>query len=151
MKLCLNTILRLTHRFVLRAITDTLAYYILCGGCRSCVYVIFLLMFSGVFVPEGSPSRGGDVKVYVLHINQPSLPTLSILFLCLCLSLWPFQLHFIPWTLPTTVCFFSLFFRSFLFCFALLVLSTIHLFMKVSPSPDIILCGWLGLKHQLTD
>ena len=23
--------------------------------------------------------------------------------------------------------------------------------MKVSPSPDIILCGWLGLKHQLTN
>ena len=26
-------------------------------------------------VPAGSPSRGGDVKVYVLDINQPSLPT----------------------------------------------------------------------------
>ena len=25
----------------------------------------------------------------------------------------------------------------------------IYLFMKVSLSPDIILCGWLGLKHQL--
>ena len=36
---------------------------------------------------------------------------------------------------------------------ALLVLSTIYLFMKVSfsPSPDVILCGWLGLKHQLTN
>ena len=34
---------------------------------------------------------------------------------------------------------------------ALLVLSTIHLFMKVSLSPDVILCGWLGLKHQLTN
>ena len=33
---------------------------------------------------------------------------------------------------------------------AFLVLSTIYLFMKVSLSPDIILCGWLGLKHQLT-
>ena len=32
---------------------------------------------------------------------------------------------------------------------ALLVLSTIYLFMKVSFSPDIILCGWLGLKHQI--
>ena len=32
---------------------------------------------------------------------------------------------------------------------ALLVLSTIYLFMKVSLSPDIILCGWLGLKLQL--
>ena len=34
---------------------------------------------------------------------------------------------------------------------ALLVLSTVYLFMKVSPSPDITLCGWLGLKHQLTN
>ena len=25
--------------------------------------------------PEGSPSRGGDVTIYVLYINQPSLPT----------------------------------------------------------------------------
>ena len=33
---------------------------------------------------------------------------------------------------------------------ALLVLSTICLFTKVSLSPDIITCGWLGLKHQLT-
>ena len=32
-----------------------------------------------------------------------------------------------------------------------LVLSTIYLFMKVSLSPDIILCGWLGFKHQLTN
>ena len=34
---------------------------------------------------------------------------------------------------------------------ALLALSTMYLFMKVSLSPDVILCGWLGLKHQLTD
>ena len=32
-------------------------------------------------VPTGSPSRGGDVAVYVFDINQPSLPTpfLSVL------------------------------------------------------------------------
>ena len=34
---------------------------------------------------------------------------------------------------------------------ALLVLSTMYLFMKVSLSPDVILCGLLGLKHQLTN
>ena len=33
----------------------------------------------------------------------------------------------------------------------LLVLSSIYLFMKVSLSPDIILCGWPGLEHQLTN
>ena len=26
-------------------------------------------------VPAGSPSRGGDVVVYVKHLSQPSLPT----------------------------------------------------------------------------
>ena len=35
--------------------------------------------------------------------------------------------------------------------FALLVLSTIYLFMKVSFSSDVILCGWLGLKYRLTN
>ena len=34
---------------------------------------------------------------------------------------------------------------------ALLALSTIYLFKKFSLSPDVILCGWLGLKHQLTN
>ena len=33
---------------------------------------------------------------------------------------------------------------------ALLVLLSTYLFAKVSLSPDIILCGWLGLKHELT-
>ena len=33
---------------------------------------------------------------------------------------------------------------------ALLVLSTTYLFTKVSLSPNIIFCGWLGLKQQLT-
>ena len=42
-------------------------------------------------VPAGSPSRGGDVTVYVLD-----LPTPFILFLCLFLSLWPFRLYFVP-------------------------------------------------------
>ena len=28
-----------------------------------------------VCIPTGSPSRGGDVMVYVININQPSLPT----------------------------------------------------------------------------
>ena len=34
---------------------------------------------------------------------------------------------------------------------ALLVLSSMHLFMKVFFSPDIILSGWLGLKHRLAN
>ena len=46
-------------------------------------------------VPAGSPLRGGDVAVYVLDINHPSWPILFILFLCLFLSVWPFQLYYI--------------------------------------------------------
>ena len=62
-------------------------------------------------VPAGSPSPGGDVTVYVVEINQPSLPTLFTLFLCLFLSLWPFQLYFIP-KFSRQLSVFSLFFQS---------------------------------------
>ena len=34
-----------------------------------------LLTHTSFRVPTGSPSRGGDVVVYVFDINQPSLPT----------------------------------------------------------------------------
>ena len=49
-------------------------------------------------VPVGSPSRGGDVAVYVFDIKPTELAYTFcfILFLCLCLSLWPFQLYFTP-------------------------------------------------------
>ena len=94
-------------------------------------------------VPVGLPSRGGYVMVYVLDIDQLSLPTLFILFLCL--SSWPFQLNLIPEILLTFLSAFSL--CSSGLTSALLVLSTIYLFMKVSLSPDIILCGLRGLKH----
>ena len=76
-----------------------------------------------ILVSLGSPSRGGDVTVYVSDINHPSLPTLFVLFLCLFLSLWPFQLYFIP---------------------------QISL-LSHSGNPDITLCGWLGSKHQPTN
>ena len=85
-----------------------------------------------LWVPAGSPSRGGDVSVDVFDINEPSLPTslysvlvsvsvfmdvstvfhsinssgnsllshpvlpVFILLSCVFLSLWPFQLYFIP-------------------------------------------------------
>ena len=49
-------------------------------------------------VPVGSPSRAGDVAVYVLDINQPSSPTpfYSVLLSVSVSSLWQFQLYFIP-------------------------------------------------------
>ena len=68
---------------------------------------------------------------------------------CVCFCLYgPFNCISFEKIIPTTLLFFSLFFWSFS---AFLVVSTIYLFVKVSLSPDIILCGWLGLKHQLTN
>ena len=39
--------------------------------CRCCIQSRFSLTVT----PTGSPSRGGDVAVFVFDINQPSLPT----------------------------------------------------------------------------
>ena len=33
------------------------------------------IWFPFLLVPAGSPTRGGDVAVYVFDVNQPSLPT----------------------------------------------------------------------------
>ena len=89
-------------------------------------------------VPATSPSRGEDVTVDYLNINQQSLPTLFILFLCLFLLYGPFNcilFHKFSQQLPAfPLC-------SSCLISALLVLSTIYFFMKVSLSPDIILCG----------
>ena len=72
----------------------------------------FFLPFYSSFCPRVSrSSRGGDVTVYVLS----PLTTLFILFLCLFLYSWPFQLYLIPLILSTTLRFFILFFWSY-FC-----------------------------------
>ena len=81
-------------------------------GSVETISILFLLHISTglplCIVPVGSPSR-------VLDINQRRLPTLFILFLGLFLSLWPFQLYFIPCFIPTTPRFLTLFFWSY-FC-----------------------------------
>ena len=79
-------------------------------------------------VPAGSPSRGGDVKVCVLDINQPSLPTPFTLFLCLFRSYGPFTcISFRKFSRQLSV--FSLYSPSLIS--ASLVLWTIYLFLKV--------------------
>ena len=93
-----------------------------------------------MIVPNGSPSRGGDVAVYVLNINQPNLPTLFFFYpvLVYVSVFMALSTVFHSITSPDN---FSLS-RSVLpvlFLSALLVLSTIYLFMKVFFSPDIIL------------
>ena len=90
-------------------------------------------------VPTGFPSRGGDVAVYVFNINQPSSPTpfLFCSYVCFCLygpfnciSFHNFSRHLSAFSLCSSG-----------LMSALLVLSTTYFFMKVSLSPDIILCG----------
>ena len=108
------------------------------GFCIKLHLLAVYLPFTYTFVPAGSPSRGGDVTVYVLHINQPSLPTLySVLmsvsvFMALSTGFhsinspdnFPLS-HSVPLVLFLTYWFFQL-----------------HIFfMKVSFSPAIMLCG----------
>ena len=90
-------------------------------------------LFSPI-VPTGSPSRGGDVAVYVFDINQPSLPTLfySVLVSISVFMALSTAFHSInpPDNSPLS--------HSVLpvLILVLLVIITRYLFMKVSLSPD---------------
>ena len=99
-------------------------------------------------VPAGSPSRGGDVTVYVPAINQPSLPTPFYSVLVSVSDLMALSTVFHSINFPRQLSAFSLCSSGLIS--AILVLSTIYLFVKVSLSPAIILCSWLGLRHLLT-
>ena len=82
---------------------------------------------------RGSPSRGGDVAVYSVLVS---------VFFCLydpfnCISFHKFSRQLSV----SSLCSSGL-------ISALLVLSTIFLFTKVSFSPDIIPCGWLSTKKK---
>ena len=95
-------------------------------------------------VPAGSPSRGGDITVYVPDKHQPSLPPPFFLFCsCVCFCLYsPFScISFHKFSRQLSA--FSL--SSSGLIFALLVLSIIYLFMKVSQP------RYNPLKRQLTN
>ena len=87
--------------------------------------------------PTGSSSRGGDAAVNVFDINQPSLPPpfYSVLVSVSVFMALSTVFHFTnsPDNPPL--------YHSVLLVFisALLVFSTIYLFMKVTTSPDVIL------------
>ena len=83
------------------------------------------------------------------HKNQPSLPTPFYSVLVSVSDFMALSTVFHSTSSPQQLSAFSLC-SSDVFS-ALIVLSTIYLFMKVSLSPDIILCGWLGLKYRLTN
>ena len=100
-------------------------------------------------IPTGSTSRGGDAAIYVFDINQLSLPTrfYSVLVsfsVIMALSTVFHSMHspdsspLSPSVLPV------LFLPDWSFW-------TIYLVMEVSLVPDIIICGWMSLKHQLTN
>ena len=110
---------------------------------------MIVFFISSVFpVPMGSPSHGGDVAIYVFGITQLNLPTP---FYSALMSLSAFM------ALSTVFHSTNSSDNSPLSHSVLPVLflpfSSFHLylFLKVSLSPYIILCGWLGLKHQLTN
>ena len=91
-------------------------------------------------VPAGSPSRGGDVAVFVFNINQPSLPTPfhSVLVSISVFMALSTVFHSInsPDNSSLSHFFFFFFFSSLIS--ALLVLSAIYIYMKVSFSHDVI-------------
>ena len=66
-------------------------------------------------LPAGSPSRSGDVVVYVEDVNQPSLPTPFYSVLVSISVFMALSTVFRSIILPITLRFLNLFFRSY-FC-----------------------------------
>ena len=80
------------------------------------IFTITLIMITMNHVSAGSPSRGGDVAVYVFDINQPSLPT-PFYFVLVSVSVFmalSTVFHSKKKNIPTTLRFLTLFFRSYL-------------------------------------
>ena len=121
------------------------------------------------FVPADSPSRCGDVKVYVFDINQPSLPSpfccvlvSSSVFMALStvfqsinsldssplshsvLPVWCNPLWLTGLKAPT----YKKFSRSYFFLTGPLHYMSLY---ESLPQQDVILCGWQGSKHQPTN
>ena len=116
-------------------LTFTWRSYLTHVACHVYSYQYSYMGAHVLLVPAGSPSHSGDVAVYVFfYINQQSLPTpfysvLASISVFMALSTVFHSINS-PNNSPLS--------HSVLI-FALLVLSTIHLFMKISFSPDIIL------------
>ena len=105
---------------------------------------------SASWVLAGSPSRGGDVAIYVSDINQPSLhtPFYSVLVSVSVFMALSTVFHSInsPDNSPLSHSVLPVLFLPY-WSFQLYI----YLFMKVSFSSDIIHRCWLGLKRQLTN
>ena len=89
----------------------------------------------------------GMWQFMLLTKTSQACPLLFILFWCLFLSLWPFNCVFHSINSPYN----SLLSHSVLPVLCLPYWSfQLYISVKGSFSPDIILCGWPGLKHQLS-
>ena len=112
-------------------------------SCQVCNRSVSGNAFCWLCVPAGSPSRG------LCLWHKPTELAHSFLF-CSCFYFCLYG--------PFNCILFHTFSRrllAFPLCSsglisALLVLSTVSLFMKVSLNPDTILCDWLGSKHPIT-
>ena len=124
-------------------------------GCPWCVHRFFSFLFCFIYTPF---LHIPTVYKKLRHVSwwgcyglclrrKPTKLAHSLFCSCVCFCLYgPFTcilFHEFSWQLSA----FSLCSSGLIS--ALLVLSTLYLLMKVSLNPD-ILCGWLGLKHQLT-
>ena len=104
------------------------------------------LCFTLILVPAASPSRGGDVTVYVWHKPTECAHCFSFCSCAYFCLYGPFRcILFLKFSRQLSV---------FLLCSsglisASVVLSTIMSLYESLPSLDIIRNGWLGSKHQL--
>ena len=119
-------------------------------NCSTCLTTSFLFLFIAFFWLASSQSPRGLTFTWwgccglclwhkLIELAHSFLFCSCVCF-CLCGPFNCISFHKFSRQLPA----FSI--RSSGLISALLVLSTIYLFMKVSLSPDMILCGWLGLK-----
>ena len=107
------------------------------SGLVTCAFLVYfaLKLFLVQLIPAGSPSRGGDVAIYVFDIKQASLPTSFYSVLVSVSVFMALSTVFYSINSPNN----SPLPHSVFFCLVsvLLVLSTIYLFMKVFLNPDI--------------
>ena len=118
--------------------------------CLISAFPTHSVLFFSKYVPAGSPSRCGDVVVYVFGVNQESLPTPFYSLLASISVFMALSAVFHSKNSPdnsllshTVLPDFFLPHWSFLIIYTYIFLYEIHtyFFMKVSFSPDIILCG----------
>ena len=99
-------------------------------------------------VSTGSPSRGGDVTVYIPDINQPILPTPFYSVLVSVSDIMALSTVFHSIKSPNNS---PLSHSVHLVLFCLIGLLNYISLYESFLSHDVILCGWLGLKHHLTN